>query len=193
MCLRSVAGQTYKALEILLVDDGSSDKSLEICRQLQETDPRIRLIRQEHSGVSAARNRGLKAAEGKYIFFLDSDDAIHPCLIEELVRQAEGLHLDMTFCNYKKTESSQVDEVWRELAEQASEVQSGERQSSPKYEAEYHLADRGESSAAQRDVELNWMTADKAASEGWFHIKFFRQLTGIGGKLVRKSNHSVIS
>lgn len=187
LCLRSVAGQTYKALEILLVDDGSSDKSLEICRQLQETDPRIRLIRQEHSGVSAARNRGLKAAEGKYVFFLDSDDAIHPCLIEELVRQAEDLHLDMTFCNYKKTESSQMDEVWRELAEQAAEVQSGERQSSPKYEAEYHLADRGESSAAQRDVELNWMTADKAASEGWFHIKFFRQLTGIGGKLVRKS------
>lgn len=83
-CVASVLAQTYPYFEIILIDDGSCDKSLEICQRMYRNEERIRLICQEHSGVSTARNRGLVAAEGKYVFFIDSDDIIHPQLLESL-------------------------------------------------------------------------------------------------------------
>ncbi len=83
-CVRSVQNQTWQDFEIILIDDGSTDETLSICRLLAEEDERIRLLTTEHAGVSAARNEGLSAAEGKYIFFLDSDDIIHPKLLETL-------------------------------------------------------------------------------------------------------------
>lgn len=83
-CVESVLKQTYTCWELILIDDGSEDCSLEICKSLCDRDKRIRLLRQEHKGVSAARNAGMKAAEGKYLFFLDSDDVVHPQLLETL-------------------------------------------------------------------------------------------------------------
>lgn len=83
-CIESVRMQTYTHFELLLIDDGSSDLSGEICEKICEKDKRIRLIRQNHKGVSAARNAGITAAEGQYLLFLDSDDAIHPKLLESL-------------------------------------------------------------------------------------------------------------
>ncbi|MBO4675413.1 MAG: glycosyltransferase [Elusimicrobiaceae bacterium] len=73
-CLDSIVGQTYKNLEILLIDDGSTDNSLEICQQYAEKDPRIKVIHQENKGVSAARNAGLDVATGEFISFVDPDD-----------------------------------------------------------------------------------------------------------------------
>lgn len=83
-CIRSVQSQSLKDLEILVIDDGSTDNTAELCRQMVQKDPRIRLLTGDHKGVSAARNLGLDAAQGKYIFFLDSDDVIHPMLLETL-------------------------------------------------------------------------------------------------------------
>lgn len=83
-CIKSVLEQTYTRLEVLIVDDGSLDKSKEICKRMSREDKRIRFVEQEHSGVSAARNRGMDEAEGKYFFFLDSDDIIHVELLEKL-------------------------------------------------------------------------------------------------------------
>ncbi len=85
-CAESVLAQTYRNWELLLIDDGSQDLTREICRQLCEQDQRIRLLCQEHKGVSAARNAGIKNARGTFVFFLDSDDVIHPALIEALCR-----------------------------------------------------------------------------------------------------------
>lgn len=85
-CVESVLAQTYRNWELLLIDDGSQDLTQEVCRQLCEQDQRIRLLRQEHKGVSAARNAGIKNARGTFLFFLDSDDMIHPALIEALCR-----------------------------------------------------------------------------------------------------------
>ena len=83
-CVKSAADQTYGNLEILLVDDGSSDQSGILCDQLALEDNRIQVIHQENRGLSGARNRALDTARGEYLFFLDSDDAINTDTIEIL-------------------------------------------------------------------------------------------------------------
>lgn len=90
-CLLSVLEQSHKDFEIVLVDDGSTDNTLAICEALAEKEPRIKIIKGEHKGVSAARNLALDNAIGEYLFFLDSDDTIHPLLLEALVDGAEKI------------------------------------------------------------------------------------------------------
>lgn len=82
--VRSIQEQTDDFFEILLVDDGSRDGSLEICRRLEREDERIRVIAQENQGPSAARNAGVLQARGEYICFVDSDDLIYPDMLENL-------------------------------------------------------------------------------------------------------------
>lgn len=83
-CLDSVIRQSYTSLELILVDDGSSDRSLEICRSYAERDDRIRVIRRDNGGASAARNTGLDHASGEYVSFVDSDDILFPDALEKL-------------------------------------------------------------------------------------------------------------
>lgn len=87
-CLSSILKQTFSDFEILAVDDGSPDGSAEICRRYAQMDSRVRLLRQENAGQSAARNHGLREAKGRWICFVDSDDAIHPQMLELLYRAA---------------------------------------------------------------------------------------------------------
>lgn len=86
-CMEALKAQTYQNLQILLIDDGSTDGTLALCNQYAAVDSRITVISGTHSGVSAARNLGLDAATGEYVFFIDSDDSMHPRLIETEVRQ----------------------------------------------------------------------------------------------------------
>ncbi len=88
-CLDSVIGQTYKNLEIILVDDGSPDECPRICDDYALKDSRIRVIHQKQSGVSVARNAALAVADGKYIAFVDGDDSVNPHLIERSVNVLE--------------------------------------------------------------------------------------------------------
>lgn len=83
-CLESVVNQTYKELEIICIDDGSTDGSAEIIKSMAENDPRIKYIYQENAGVSAARNKGLDTATGEYVMFVDGDDYIHYQAVEIL-------------------------------------------------------------------------------------------------------------
>ena len=89
----SVLASAYQEFEILLVNDGSTDHSPDICRQYAEKDSRIRLINQKNQGVSAARNRGIDASTGDWIVFLDSDDRISPDFLR-MVAQEEYQELD---------------------------------------------------------------------------------------------------
>ncbi len=93
-CLDSVVNQTLTDIEIICVDDGSTDKSIVIAKEYAEKDNRISIIHQENKGVSAARNAGMKIASGKYISFIDGDDWIDLDFLEKLYNAAESSGAD---------------------------------------------------------------------------------------------------
>ena len=94
-CIASVVGQTYQNLQIILVDDGSSDRSPAICDGWKERDSRITVIHQPNGGLSRARNVGLKIATGKFIGFVDSDDWIEPNMVETLLAALQETDADI--------------------------------------------------------------------------------------------------
>ncbi len=100
--VNSVLKQTYKDIEILLVDDGSTDSSGRICDELGAEFPQIQALHQKNLGVSAARNKGLSLAKGKYILFLDSDDSIQENTLEFTLNIMRKEHVDIVFFNYIK-------------------------------------------------------------------------------------------
>ena len=85
-CIESITGQTYKDLEVILVDDGSPDRCGEICDRYARMDSRIVAVHQKNSGAAAARNTGLRMATGEYVTFVDSDDYLEPDAYENLVK-----------------------------------------------------------------------------------------------------------
>ncbi|MBQ9952082.1 MAG: glycosyltransferase family 2 protein [Clostridia bacterium] len=100
-CIDSVLGQTCREFELLLIDDGSTDSSLSICNEYAAKDSRIRVISKSNSGVSSARNMGLELASGEFLLFLDSDDLLHPQMLE-LLKSADDLHHADCYCwNYR--------------------------------------------------------------------------------------------
>lgn len=105
-CVDSVLAQTYQNLEIILIDDGSTDSSRELCDAYARQDSRIRVIHQTNHGLSAARNAGLAAASGEFISFVDSDDAIAPTLIEHLLDPCLAHHLDLSICSFAEFSSN---------------------------------------------------------------------------------------
>ncbi len=98
-CLDSVLKQSYRNLEILLVDDGSTDRSGSICEEYTGKDKRIRVIHQENAGVSMARNTGITACRGDYVGFVDSDDLIHERMFERLLDELEKNQADLSVCD----------------------------------------------------------------------------------------------
>ncbi len=100
-CIESITKQTYKNLEIILVDDGSPDHCPELCDEWAERDFRIRVIHKANGGLSDARNAGMKAATGAYIGFVDSDDWIDPQMYERLVIAMKRNQCDIAACGVK--------------------------------------------------------------------------------------------
>lgn len=99
-CLESIVNQTYKNLEIILIDDGSPDNSGKICDEYAEKDSRIKVIHKENSGVSSTRNLGLKKATGDYISFIDSDDWIEFDMYEKMIEVINKENVDLVKCSY---------------------------------------------------------------------------------------------
>lgn len=100
-CLDSVVNQTFKDIEIICVDDGSTDNSLEILKEYQKNDSRLIILQQNHIGAGEARNKGIEVAKGKYIGFLDSDDWFEPDMLEKMHQRATKFDADMVVCNSK--------------------------------------------------------------------------------------------
>ena len=99
-CLESICGQEYKNLELIVINDGSKDKSLPVCEEFRKKDSRILLVDKANSGVSDTRNLGLKLAGGKYVQFVDSDDYIAPDYTARLVETAEKTGADLVISPY---------------------------------------------------------------------------------------------
>lgn len=99
-CISSIINQTYQNIEIILVDDGSPDQCGRICDEWAEKDDRIRVIHQENKGLSAARNKGIEAAGGEYLAFVDSDDYIEVEMLEQLYYEAQKASALLAICNY---------------------------------------------------------------------------------------------
>ena len=101
-CITSILNQTFKDFELILINDGSTDNSLEICEHYKDIDDRICIIDKKNGGLSSARNAGLNIAKGEYIGFVDSDDYIHPQMYEILYNEIVKNNADVVLCNFKE-------------------------------------------------------------------------------------------
>ncbi|MBQ9731993.1 MAG: glycosyltransferase [Alphaproteobacteria bacterium] len=107
-CLDSIINQTYKDIEIICINDGSTDNSCKILKQYTQKDCRIKIIKQKNQGASVARNKGLDMATGEYICFIDSDDYVHPQMLNIIIKHAE--HHNVDFVQYRHKEIRKNDE-----------------------------------------------------------------------------------
>ena len=100
-CIESIRAQTWRNIQIIVLNDGSRDVSLPVCEMFRKVDSRILLVDKANSGVSDTRNLGLKLARGEYIQFVDSDDYIDPDYTQNLVQAAEAHQADLVIAPYK--------------------------------------------------------------------------------------------
>lgn len=99
-CIESVLAQSYEKLELILIDDGSTDRTEDVCRLYADRDPRISILSQKNSGPSAARNKGLVSMEGDYLLFLDADDYVSTQLIEVCINSLDDCLYDLIIFNF---------------------------------------------------------------------------------------------
>lgn len=109
-CAASIISQTFKDMEIILVDDGSTDSSGQMCDELSEKDSRIKVIHKKNGGLSDARNAGIDAASGEFLFFVDSDDWIDTDTLELLYETAMEEKADIVECSYRNIYSDHIEE-----------------------------------------------------------------------------------
>lgn len=109
-CIESIINQTYKNLEIFLVDDGSTDNSGKICDEYAKKDNRINVIHKENKGVSSARNAGINEAKGEWIAFIDADDWIEENYIEELLKNTSK-EIDIVQCGYYRVVANNKESI----------------------------------------------------------------------------------
>lgn len=109
-CLKSILNQTYKHLEVICVDDGSTDDSGKICDEYAAADSRVKVIHTKNRGAGAARNTALQHAVGQYIGFVDADDFIDPTMYEELMRIILEYRADIVSCEYREIYIDTVNE-----------------------------------------------------------------------------------
>lgn len=111
-CVDSILAQTYHNFELILIDDGSQDRSGQICEEYAEHDKRVRVLHQKNSGQSVARNRGLDICKGDYIYFCDSDDWIEPELLETAVKKIVEFNSDLVQFQYFIHEENKRTRTW---------------------------------------------------------------------------------
>ena len=159
-CLNSVVHQSYSNLEILLIDDGSSDASGEICDEYAHSDARVRVIHKSNGGQASARNAALELARGEFLTFVDSDDVADVDLVRTLLNLIKTFGVKIAMCGYKAFESSaQIAEIRAHEAkfkETVNEILSG-KQSAASDEAKF-------SGSAEDNIKFNARGADSSDS-----------------------------
>lgn len=125
VCIQSIVKQTYKNLEIILIDDGSSDQSPKICDNWAKNDSRIRVIHQDNQGAAMAKNQGLEIASGDLITFVDSDDRIKENAYERLYQLMQEQQCDIVECNYQCFEKDiVVEKILKEKIEICTDLKA---------------------------------------------------------------------
>lgn len=177
-CIDSLLEQYYKNCEIIIVDDGSTDGSFEICENLLLKDSRIKVIHQANEGLPAARNTGLKHASGKYISFIDPDDIVSASMFTDLIKALETNRADVSICNF---------EVFnKENAYKGTRYRNGVVDYSKEYQIEF-FAPAFDSSCNRvfrvepiRIHKLEFEHKSKVAQEDyWFQIRLFTHISRI--------------
>lgn len=125
-CLNSIMMQTYRKLEIILVDDGSPDKCGEICDEMAKMDERIKVLHKKNGGLSDARNEGMKIATGEYVIFIDSDDYISNNMIKEMYNAAIVNSADIVVCGYKEVYTDKPEKSHKFNVKDGKIILSGE-------------------------------------------------------------------
>ncbi len=115
-CINSILDSTFDDFEIILVNDGSTDKSQEICEQFSNADKRVKLLNQENAGASSARNTGIAESAGDWIVFVDSDDYIHPRFLEMVAAYADSQYDCLIFGYSSDTLSSTENSIMMEFS-----------------------------------------------------------------------------
>ena len=117
-CLDSILAQTFEDFELIVVDDGSTDRSGEICDEYAAIDRRIVVIHKNNGGLADARNAGLDIISGEYVGFVDSDDWIHPHMYETLMSYQEKTQADIVSCTIQFfSDDNQVNEIWPQISQ----------------------------------------------------------------------------
>ena len=109
-CMDSVLAQTYRNMEIILVDDGSDDGCPAICDEYAGQDERVKVIHQKNAGLSGARNAGIEMAQGRYLAFVDSDDYLASDFLEQLYRACVDTDSDMSVCRWEYVKGEAIPE-----------------------------------------------------------------------------------
>lgn len=120
-CLESLLRQTHTKLEIILVDDGSTDGSGEVCDRYANRETRVQVLHQDNQGLSAARNAGLEFAKGEYVAFVDSDDVVLPDFIETLYELLDEYRADIAACAYVKCSTKKMGYIKKGLLRASTE------------------------------------------------------------------------
>ncbi len=175
-CIKSILQQSYTNFELILIDDGSTDDSQNICLELSKTDKRIIFLLQEHRGVSAARNTGLKKAKGKYLFFVDSDDRIHFQLLEWLHGLMKKTHSQISICRFHYTLS---EEVWQFRKDMKCGMPFG-------YAKESDFEPQSIVTADRNTTEL-YTYCDNTKALDYFLYGVIKEFFALGGKLILRN------
>ena len=116
-CINSILNQTYGDLELILIDDGSTDRCFDIIRAFQQVDKRIRYFRQENSGVSVARNKGIEESKGTHILFVDADDIIDTKMLEYMMDKMIRYDAEIVLCGFDYIYNNEIVTEMPELEE----------------------------------------------------------------------------
>ena len=117
-CVESIIAQSYKNIEIILVNDGSEDKSRELCDEFARKDCRIKVVHKKNEGVSSARNEGINQSKGKYISFVDADDWIERDFLFEMYNKLKQYNVNYVTCGYNRVYENHTDIINNDLTEE---------------------------------------------------------------------------
>ena len=107
-CIESILNQSYKNFEVLLIDDGSKDGSLEICNKYALMDNRVKVYHKENEGIAKTRNYGLRVSSGEYVTFVDSDDYVHQDFLRVLFEAIEKNHCELSICSFSRFTDNEI-------------------------------------------------------------------------------------